>query len=214
MAIILRSSSIGVLLLAAAIAGGDAQAATATDVAIDPAIAARSAELADRFQSRLQAQLRSAIQQQGLAGAVTVCSQIAPAIAAEESAASGARVSRIALKNRNPAGKVPRDVKARYDELASMPVEAGKPASRIWIQGKGRQATITYLRAIPMQGQPCLSCHGPDVAPELTARIRSIYPRDKATGFTPGEMRGAMLVRWDARQLHTSPVFPPLRVTK
>lgn len=197
------STSCAALLLAAAFCGGAVQAAPARDQGLDPALAVRSAELADRFQSRLQTELRAAIQQQGLAGAVTVCSQIAPAIAAEESAASGARISRIAARNRNPAAKVPRDVKARYAELAAAPLEAGRPASRIWTSGGGN--TVTYLRAIPMMGQPCLSCHGADIDPQIAARIRTLYPADRATGFAPGDMRGALLIRWDSRTLPHQP---------
>lgn len=43
-------------------------------------------------------------------------------------------------------------------------------------------------------GQPCLSCHGTD--PDVATSIAALYPKDKATGFRPGELRGAMLVRW------------------
>jgi len=62
-------------------------------------------------------------------------------------------------------------------------------------------ARITYLRAIPMVGQPCLSCHGTGIDPAVTARIAKLYPKDKATGFMPGELRGAMLVHWDAASI-------------
>ena len=35
-------------------------------------------------------------------------------------------------------------------------------------------ARITYLRAIPMVGQPCLSCHGTGIDPAVTARIAEV----------------------------------------
>lgn len=173
-----------VLLL---LAGGGASANP-----IEPARSAEAAALADRFQARLQTALRSAIAEQGLAGAVRACQQLAPAIAAAESAASGARISRIAARTRNPGAAVPADVARHYAELAEQPVENGQPATRIWAQGSG----IVYLRAIPMLGQPCLSCHGAAIDPAVAAQIKALYPADRATGFVPGELRGALLIRW------------------
>lgn len=187
--------AIGLLLAATAGVAGPARAAPE---AVDPAVVAQSAALADQFQQRLQQALGAAIREKGLAGAVDVCSTVAPAIAAEQSAASGARISRIAMRNRNPSAAVPRDVRPHYAELAASPLEAGKPATRVWRSGSGRSARINYLRAIPMMGQPCLSCHGSDIDPAVAASIARRYPRDKATGFRPGELRGAMLIRWDA----------------
>ena len=193
-----------VAILLMVLAGASATAAQTSappHPAVDPEVTARSDALADRFQQRLQTALRAAIAQQGLPGAVSVCSTLAPAIAAAESAASGASISRIAARNRNPAAGVPRDVRKHYAALAARPVEAGKPARQIWRSGSGRSAGITYLRAIPMMGQPCLACHGTDIDPAVAARIAKLYPKDKAIGFKPGELRGAMLVRWDAAAL-------------
>ena len=181
-----------------------AQPLAASEPAVDPEVIARSDALADRFQQRLQTALRTAIAEQGLPGAVSACSTLAPAIAAEESAASGASIGRIAARNRNPAARVPRDVRKHYDTLAAQPIEAGKPALRVWSSGSGRSAKVNYLRAIPMMGQPCLSCHGTDIDPAVAARIAKLYPQDKATGFRPAELRGAMLIRW-ARPAPTQP---------
>jgi hypothetical protein len=190
-----RKAAVLLLLLAGTSSAAAApQAPTAP--AVDAELMARSDALADRFQLRLQTALRTAIAEQGLPGAVSVCSALAPAIAAEESAASGARISRIAARNRNPAARVPRDVQKHFAELAANPVEAGKPAIRVWEAGRGASATVNYLRAIPMMGQPCLSCHGTDIDKPTAARIAALYPKDKATGFMPGELRGAMLIRW------------------
>lgn len=175
---------------------GTAGAAASKPAApVDPALIARSDALADRFQQRLQTALRTAIAEKGLPGAVSVCRTLAPAIAAEESAASGAQISRIAARNRNHAAGVPRNVRKYYAALAANPVEAGKPAIRAWQTGGG----VIYLRAIPMAGQPCLSCHGTAIDPAVAARIAALYPKDKATGFKPGELRGAMLLRWLTR---------------
>ena len=51
-----------------------------------------------------------------------------------------------------------------------------------------------FMRAIPMQEQPCAACHGTNIAPEVKAAIDQAYPEDLAIGFKPGELRGAFLV--------------------
>lgn len=53
------------------------------------------------------------------------------------------------------------------------------------------------MRAIVMQPQ-CLRCHGATLAPEVSGSIRKNYPADEATGFEPGQLRGAVVVRWPA----------------
>lgn len=52
------------------------------------------------------------------------------------------------------------------------------------------------MRAIPMKEQPCAACHGTSIAPEVKDKLAELYPTDKATGFKPGELRGAILVSW------------------
>ena len=43
----------------------------------------------------------------------------------------------------------------------------------------------------------CLQCHGSekDIKPETLAKIKSLYPNDKATGYKENEMRGLMVIK-------------------
>lgn len=93
------------------------------------------------------------------------------------------------------------DLKAHLDVLAAAPLTPdGKPASLQWTSGSGKTAKVNYLRAIPMKEQPCAACHGTSIAPEVQARIAALYPDDRATGFRPGELRGAIAISWSAKQ--------------
>ena len=60
------------------------------------------------------------------------------------------------------------------------------------VESNGRQS-YRYMKAIPV-GEICLTCHGSDIAPELKAKIESVYPDDQATGFALGELRGAFTI--------------------
>ncbi len=164
----------------------------------EAAVIADSLPVAQGFQAELQAQLKAAIAADGPKGGVSVCQQAAPAIAAAQSEASGAAVSRIAAKHRNPAGGVPPELAQAYAALEAAPLIEGKPNRQIVQTGSGANAKVHVLSAIPMQEQPCSVCHGTNIEPALKAHIDSLYPGDLATGFKPGELRGALLISWDA----------------
>jgi hypothetical protein len=170
-------------------------AAPAPETVVD--VSAKSAALADRFQADLQGQLQAAMKAGGPVGAIGVCQQAAPAIAASLSEESGAEVRRIALKARNPAAAPDGDLRQRLEQLAATPLTAdGKPVVTQWSSGSGTGARAHYMRAIPMKEQPCAACHGTAIAPEVKAKLAELYPADKATGFKPGDLRGAILVSW------------------
>jgi hypothetical protein len=42
----------------------------------------------------------------------------------------------------------------------------------------------------------CLACHGEALAPDVAARIGELYPKDRATGFTEGDLRGVFWVEY------------------
>ena len=160
-------------------------------------VSAKSAALADRFQADLQGQLQAAMKAGGPVGAIGVCQQAAPAIAASLSEESGAEVRRIALKERNSAAAPEGDLRERLEQLAAAPLTAeGKPAVMQWTSGSGADAKAHFMRAIPMKEQPCAACHGTSIAPEVKNKLAELYPADKATGFKSGDLRGAILVSW------------------
>ncbi len=166
----------------------------------EAAVIAASVPVAQAFQGDLKAQLQAALEAGGPVEAVSVCQQVAPAIAQAQSEASGAEVSRIAARHRNPAGGVPEELAQAYAALEAAPLADGKPAVQIVRTGDGAGAKVHFLSAIPMQDQPCSVCHGTSIEPALRAHIDQLYPGDLATGFKPGELRGALLVSWNAER--------------
>jgi hypothetical protein len=137
------------------------------------------------------------------AAAIEVCSARAPQIAAEESAARGARIGRTALRVRNPAN-APSEWQRRVLESFAEALAAGTDP-----------ATLEYTEVVPvggaderrwmkpiMTGPLCLTCHGTTLAPEVAAAVEARYPQDEAVGFTAGELRGAFQVVWPAATGH------------
>ena len=157
----------------------------------DQAFVQEAAQLADRLQLELKAELSTALTKAGPVDAIAVCQSAAPAIAQGLSKESGLQVGRIARKTRNRNNSFDSDLASLYEQLERMPLANGKPAAiqRI-VDGRS-----VYMRALPMKEQPCAICHGTDIAPEVKAAIAATYPEDHATGFKPGELRGSILVQ-------------------
>ena len=53
-----------------------------------------------------------------------------------------------------------------------------------------------YMKAIPT-GDVCLSCHGSNINEPVANKINSLYPDDKAKGFSKGDIRGAFTIIQD-----------------
>lgn len=163
-------------------------------------LADRSNAAADLFQGRLQSELRRALAAGGPVGAVGVCAEAAPSIAADVSEQSGFDVRRVSLRPRNPGAATNAQLSVRLQSLAEMPLDpAGRPATVRWTEGEGTLVTHFAMRAVVMQDQPCSACHGSTIAPAVRAAITERYPNDRATGFRAGELRGAILTSWPRR---------------
>jgi hypothetical protein len=52
------------------------------------------------------------------------------------------------------------------------------------------------MKAIPVQPL-CVACHGPaeTLSPAVRERLAKEYPHDRATGYSPGQVRGAITVK-------------------
>lgn len=153
-----------------------------------------ASKIADAFQQRLQSELMDAMKTGGAIGAIGVCQQAAPAIAAALSKEHAVLVRRVSQKPRNPGAAIDGRVVQEMAILARTPFDgAGNPSVREWTDKDGEGETH-WLRAIPMKKEPCTACHGTNIAPEVKAKLAELYPNDQATGFKPGELRGAILI--------------------
>jgi hypothetical protein len=163
----------------------------------------KSRALATQLGAELKTELTRAIEQGGPVAAISVCRDRAPAIAARLSEQAGARVSRTALRVRNPANapdELQRAVLEQFaEQLAATPAGAtvdGPPEAVFEIKG-ATGIERRYMRAIATDAL-CLTCHGATLSPELASAIQRDYPADAATGFAQGQLRGAFSVIWTA----------------
>lgn len=61
---------------------------------------------------------------------------------------------------------------------------------------------MRYYRPIPLAAT-CLACHGApqQIPPPVLAALRKIYPDDQAVNFHEGDLRGAVVVTFQANRL-------------
>jgi len=160
------------------------------------AVLERSRALADAYMAELKAALGQALAEQGVAGAVGVCRDRAPAIAGRLSRESGALVTRKAQRNRNPGAALDALEAGQWPELERQPMQAaGKPREVLVAYAAADGRRLRYLRAIPTAAM-CLGCHGSRIEATVQAALDAHYPGDLATGFAEGDLRGVFSIDW------------------
>jgi hypothetical protein len=160
--------------------------------AYSPEWVAESRAMAQALGSELKAELGKAMEKGGPVSAIGVCKSRAPEIAARLSKESGADVRRTALRVRNPANAPDPLEKLLLEQFrVVLPLQAAFEINR------GGMVERRFMQALPMDGV-CLACHGSTLDPKVAAAIAREYPEDHATGFAPGELRGAISIIWPA----------------
>jgi len=147
----------------------------------------RGAELLKPLKKELQGALSAGLSQ-GPDEAIGVCKTKAPEIA-ESLSTDGVRMGRTSHKLRNPSNTAPEWVGPILAAYLS------DPASRQPREVALRDGRIGYAEPIMIKSV-CLTCHGERVRAEVAAKIAEHYPKDKATGFKTGDLRGLFWVEY------------------
>ena len=147
----------------------------------------------------LKSRLKQAIQSGGLEAGVEECKLAAEPIA-EGLSQNGWEVGRTALKVRNPNNAPDEWEREQLALFASLlektKLEGKQPSTPIdTYKYDSDSGEFRYMMAI-QQGQVCMACHGAQVAPSVKKTILKHYPKDEATGFELGELRGAFTLTY------------------
>jgi hypothetical protein len=158
-------------------------------------LASQARVLCGNLMLSLQGELFAAMKDGGPVKALDVCRTRAPQIAAGASAGTPWKVGRTSTKVRNPANAPDAWEAAKLEEFRKR-LAGGEEMAALesWevVEADGRR-TFRYAKAIGTTS-PCLNCHGSDLKPEVAAKLKELYPDDRATGFASGQLRGAFSV--------------------
>ena len=120
--------------------------------------------------------------QGGAVEAISMCRVEAPKLA-EAASVNGIKVGRTSSKLRNPSNAPKPWIEpllARYE------ADPGEREPAVVLVDDD---TVGYVE--PLFVQPlCVTCHGSALAPDLEKKLAELYPRDRATGYVAGDLRG------------------------
>ena len=179
--------------------------ALATTATCSAAAAADEARLLDEARQvagavppKLLNVLDEEIKKGGPEGAIAVCRDKAPQMAKEASEKSGWNVRRVSLRNRNAKAVPDAWERAVLEEFDRRLAAGEKPTAleKGELVAEGNTSVYRFMKALPTQDL-CLNCHGtPDrLSPAVQAKLKELYPDDKAVGYGLAEIRGALTLR-------------------
>lgn len=185
----MRNILLALILISLALtAKGESQANISTQTA-----AAKTA--IKQFAGELQTELKTAMQAGGPVAAIGVCNTQAMPITARVAAQHKMQLSRVSLKPRNPVN-APNAWQTTVLEDFERDKAAGRDITMLaWsetVNVDGKQE-FRFMKAIPT-GEVCLKCHGTTLAPGVSPVLADLYPEDRATGYSVGDIRGAFVV--------------------
>ncbi len=151
----------------------------------------RGAALLAPFKRDLQAALRTGLVQ-GPAAAVEACRAQAPQIEASL-AREGVRLGRTSHRLRNPANVAPDWVQPILEAYLA---DASKREPVGVAVGAGRAGYVEPILLQPL----CATCHGESLAADVAAKVRELYPDDRAVGFRVGDLRGVFWAEFPASE--------------
>ncbi len=178
---------------------GAALLATAfASVAQDPTWVADARKAAGLVPAKLLTVLNEEIAKGGPEGAISACREKAPELAKAASAETGWNIRRVSLRNRNPRAVPDAWEQAVLEDFDRRAAAGENPATleKAEIVTQEGKPSYRYMKALPTQAH-CVACHGQpeQLSPAVRDKLRTLYPDDKAVGYRPGEIRGAITLR-------------------
>lgn len=154
--------------------------------------------IAMKMPPKLLEVLNEEIKKGGHAEAMAVCRDKAPRMAQSLSEQTGWAIRRVSLKNRNPKAVPDAWERAVLEDFDRRTATGEKPTAieKGEIVDVGGKPYYRYMKALPTQDL-CLHCHGmPErIEPAVKAKLNELYPEDKAVGYGPAEIRGAITLK-------------------
>ncbi|HEX5338269.1 MAG TPA: DUF3365 domain-containing protein [Gallionella sp.] len=151
------------------------------------------------FLKQLAAANQKAVSEGGHESAISVCRDIAPKMAGDISRQTGWKLTRVSLKVRNPLlGTADAWEQKTLQEFEARAAKGEKAetleAAEIVQEPAGK--SFRFMKAIALQ-PGCVACHGntEQMPDNVKNRLNAEYPHDKATGYSVGQIRGAVSIK-------------------
>jgi len=149
------------------------------------------------FMESLKTILVKEMQTNGIAAAVSVCSDTAQLLTNNYGIKKGIYIKRVSFKNRNEndaPNKIEAEALKMFEDLKQKGELKETTEYFKTIEDNG-VTSVVYLKPIFVQA-PCLSCHGSidQIGLDVKQILQTKYPNDKATGYQLDDLRGAVSI--------------------
>ena len=144
-------------------------------------------KILNETQSTFQNALMTALQEQGVEGAITYCNLNAYELVRNYEDSLGIRISRVTDRPRNPA-----DTLSAFEQEVFEAYQYAPELATAQLQELDEQ-TLILNKPIMITNGICLNCHGrvgTDINKAHHELIRSLYPDDQAVNYAIGDLRG------------------------
>lgn len=164
----------------------------------------RGREIVGETFALLSSNLRDAIQSGGVSNALPFCSVAALPLTRSMAQKHGVTVKRVTLRPRNPgnrANAVESAVLRSFEADLASGSASNAPQAIVTNPVAGQ---VAFFAPIILSNDLCLQCHGEpgrEITSENLKVIQSHYPRDEATGFKLGQLRGAWRIDFPLQAL-------------
>ncbi len=150
-------------------------------------------ETSKKLLKTLVPELKKAMKEGGPLKAVEVCSKKALKLTEKVAKEEGVEIKRTSFKYRNPKNAPDKYEKEALEYFEKELKEKGE-LPKYYVQ-KINENEYRYYMPLKIKGV-CLTCHGDPnhMDKKLLAKIKELYPNDKATGYKLGDFRGVIRV--------------------
>ena len=145
-------------------------------------------KIAEETKKNLVTNLTQKISEKGAENALEFCNVNAIPLTKQLEDQHDVMIKRVSDKNRNP-DNVANETERKYIDFFKEQLVLKQKLEAKFDNG-------VFYAPITTNSM-CLQCHGSekDIKPETLAKIKSLYPNDKATGYQKNEMRGLMVIK-------------------
>ena len=165
---------------------------------VDAKVLEETRAVAGQLTTQLGGRLKAELTANGPESAIAVCKQAAPEIAGKLSAEKNWQVGRVGTRLRNAANAPNGWQLEALKQFSERLAKGEKPDAMEFTQVEkdGGKHYLRYAKAIVLQPM-CVTCHGAseNIPDGVKARLKQEYPNDQATGYLPGDLRGAIVIR-------------------
>ncbi|MDP2724278.1 MAG: DUF3365 domain-containing protein [Bacteroidales bacterium] len=182
----------------------DQPAAQTTEVTVYPTLSdslhrelmIEGAILVQKSMFGIKSALTDALKTHGPMYALNFCNMEAIPITDSLARVLNVGIKRVAKKFRNPNNETNEFENKIYKEYIMSFIQRGVPKPRVDIDKNGHPV---YYKLISVK-QECMLCHGRpnvEIPSDIAAKIKELYPNDKAIDFAVGQPRGMWAITFN-----------------